>query len=97
MPPFLISAILLALLVAAGIGAIVMIRARWLTTPDDQGNWERTLADYKNLREQGVLSEEEYRNIRTLVEPRTRIGAPPLDGRKRPSVDAGSESMEELN
>ncbi|MGI9178190.1 MAG: hypothetical protein ACR2IT_10085 [Pirellulales bacterium] len=97
MPPFLISAILLALLVAAGIGAIVMIRARWLTTPDDQGNWERTLADYKNLREQGVLSEEEYRNIRTLVEPRTRIGAPPLDGRKRPSVDAGSESREELN
>lgn len=97
MPPFLISAILLALLVAAGIGAIVMIRARWLTTPDDQGNWERTLADYKNLREQGVLSEEEYRNIRTLVEPRTRIGAPPLDGRKRPSVDAGSESREGLN
>jgi hypothetical protein len=96
-PPFLISAILLALLVAAGIGAIVMIRARWLTTPDDQGNWERTLTDYKNLREQGVLSEEEYRNIRTLVEPRTRIGAPPLDGRKRPSVDAGSESREELN
>ena len=97
MPPFLISTILLALLVAAGIGAIVMIRARWLTTPDDQGNWERTLADYKNLREQGVLSEEEYRNIRTLVEPRTRIGAPPLDGRKRPSVDAGSESREGLN
>jgi len=96
-PPFLISTILLALLVAAGIGAIVMIRARWLTTPDDQGNWERTLADYKNLREQGVLSEEEYRNIRTLVEPRTRIGAPPLDGRKRPSVDAGSESREGLN
>ena len=97
MPPFLISTILLALLVAAGIGAIVMIRARWLTTLDDQGNWERTLTDYKNLREQGVLSEEEYRNIRTLVEPRTRIGAPPLDGRKRPSVDAGSESMEGLN
>jgi hypothetical protein len=81
--------VLLALLVAAGIGAIVMIRARWLATPDDQGDWERTLADYKNLREQGVLSEEEYRNIRTLVEPRTRIGAPPLDGRQRPPVDAG--------
>ena len=89
MPPFLISVVLLALLVAAGIGAIVMIRARWLATPDDQGDWERTLSDYKNLREQGVLSEEEYRNIRTLVEPRTRIGAPPLDDRQRPPVDAG--------
>jgi hypothetical protein len=88
-PPFLISVVLLALLVAAGIVAIVTIRARWLATPDDQGDWERTLADYKNLREQGVLSEEEFRNIRTLVEPRTRIGAPPLDGRQRPSVDAG--------
>jgi len=88
-PPFLISVVLLALLVAAGIGAIVMIRARWLATPDDQGDWERTLSDYKNLREQGVLSEEEYRNIRTLVEPRTRIGAPPLDDRQRPPVDAG--------
>lgn len=34
-----------------------------------RGDWEKALADYKNLRDQGVLSEEEYRKIRTLVEP----------------------------
>ncbi|MCE9629144.1 MAG: hypothetical protein K8S94_00285 [Planctomycetia bacterium] len=79
--------ILLALLVGAGIVAIVMIRARWRPVVDDQVEWERTLVGYKNLRDQGVLSEEEYRNIRTLVEPRTRIGAPARDGRQQPPVD----------
>ena len=93
---FVVSAALLALVVAAGVAAIAAIRSR-MRADDDQATWERTLADYKNLRDEGVLSEEEYRNIRTLVEPRTRIGAPPLDGRKRPSVDAGSESREGLN
>ena len=34
-----------------------------------RGDWDKALADYKNLRDQGVLSEEEYRKIRTLVEP----------------------------
>jgi len=34
-----------------------------------RGDWEKALADYKNLRDQGVLSDEEYRKIRTLVEP----------------------------
>lgn len=36
-----------------------------------RGDWEKALADYKNLRDQGVLSDEEYRKIRTLVEPRS--------------------------
>ena len=88
MPPILISVILLALLVGAGVVAIVMIRARWLRSGEDQADWERTLVRYKNLRDQGVLSEEEYRNIRTLVEPRTRFGAPAPDARHPPSVDA---------
>jgi hypothetical protein len=75
-------------LVAAGIGAIVAIRRAWLRSQDDRTEWERTLGDYKNLRDRGVLSEQEYRNIRTLVEPRTRLGAPAPDGRHRPAVES---------
>ena len=76
MPAFLIAVLLLCLLVGLGIVAIVMIRSRWLASDDDRGDWEKTLVDYKNLRDDGVLSEEEFRKIRTLVEPRTRIGMP---------------------
>jgi hypothetical protein len=83
-PPYLASALLLALVVGAGIVAIVTIRGRWLAAGDDHGDWEKTLVDYKNLRDEGVLSEEEYRKIRTLVEPRLRIGRPGLPGRRRP-------------
>ena len=88
-PAILTSVLLLGLLVGVGVVVIVMIRARWLEPGEDRGGWEKTLVDYRNLRDAGVLSEEEYRNIRTLVEPRTRIGAPPLDDRQRPPVDAG--------
>jgi hypothetical protein len=38
-------------------------------TESGRGDWENALAGYKNLRDQGVLSEEEYRKIRTLAEP----------------------------
>ena len=69
---FVFNAVLLGLLVAAGGVAIVKIRARWLRSGDDRGDWERTLVTYKNLRDEGVLSEEEFRKIRTLVEPRLR-------------------------
>lgn len=54
---------------------------RWVrgTQEDDpesgRGDWENALAGYKNLRDQGVLSEEEYRKIRTLAEP--HLLAPP--------------------
>jgi len=86
-PAFLTSAFLLAVFVALGVGAIVMIRARWLRSGEDHGDWERTLVDCKNLRDEGVLSEEEFRKIRTLVEPRTRVGTPELRGGQRPSLD----------
>jgi len=81
---YLASVLLLALVVGAGIVAIVTIRGRWLASSDDRGDWERSLVDYKNLRDEGVLTEEEYRKIRTRVEPRLRIGRPGLPGRRRP-------------
>ena len=87
MYPFVVSAAPLVLVVAAGVAAIAAIRSR-TRADDDQATWERTLASYKNLRDQGVLSDEEYRNIRTLVEPRTRFGVPAPDGRQPPPVDA---------
>lgn len=88
MPSYLASVLLLTLVVAVGVVAIVTIRARWLAPGDDRGDWEKTLVDYKNLRDEGVLSEEEYRNIRTLVEPRTRFSVPAPDERHSPAVDA---------
>lgn len=84
MSAYLASVLLLALVVGAGVVAIVTIRARWLAPGDDRGDWEKTLVDYKNLRDEGVLTEEEYRKIRTLVEPQLRIGRPGLPGRRRP-------------
>lgn len=80
--------LLVVLVLAGGCGAIVIIRRRWLAPGDDRGDWEKSLVDYRNLRDEGVLSEEEYRNIRTLVEPRTRFGAPASDGRHSPAADA---------
>ena len=76
MPAILTTLLALSLLVGAGIVAIVTIRRRWLAAGDDRGDWEKTLVECRNLRDEGVLSEEEFRKIRTLVEPRTRIGMP---------------------
>jgi hypothetical protein len=70
---FLISAVLLGLLVAIGIAAIVAVRSWWLDSGADHGDWESSLVGYKNLRDKGVLSEEEYRKISTLVEPHVRL------------------------
>ncbi|MFM7207477.1 MAG: hypothetical protein ACKO4T_12505 [Planctomycetaceae bacterium] len=86
MNAFLVSAAVLGLVVAGGIVAITMIRRR-MRGVDDQATWEKTLTDYRNLRDEGVLSEEEYRKIRTLVEPRMRVGDAAPDGRQRPAVD----------
>ena len=83
---FVVSAVLLTLLVAGGIAAIVAIRSRWLRPGDDHGDWETALVGYKNLRDQGVLSEEEYRKISTLVEPLVRLDAPAPDRVPRPAA-----------
>ncbi len=93
-PAFLTSVILLALLVGAGVVAIVTTRARWLRRHDEQGEWERTLAAYKNLRDEGVLSEEEYRNIRTLVEPRLRGSGGVPEGRPGPAAGSVGTNRE---
>jgi hypothetical protein len=89
---FVLSTLALCLFVGVGIGAIVMIRT-WMRGADEldgsgRGDWESALAGYKNLRDKGVLSEEEYRKIRTAVEPPKQIAPgtvqPPL-----PSSAAG--------
>lgn len=57
--------------------------------------WETTITEYKNLRDEGVLSEEEFRKIRTLVEPRaarharTPPAAPAADGSRTASDHQG--------
>ena len=81
MQSFFISALLLAAFVAAGVAVIVTIRSRLRKSDADGDSWETTLAEYKNLRDKGVLTAEEYRKIRTLVEPRIdRGGSRPGDG-----------------
>lgn len=84
----------LAVVVGIGIAAIWTARRHWLAAGKeagggggDPGDWEKTLVDYKNLRDEGVLSEEEFRRIRTLVEPRTRLGVPELRSRAWPPTD----------
>jgi hypothetical protein len=72
---FLLSAVTLGLLVAVGIVAIVAVRSRWLGSDAGQGDWESALVGYKNLRDKGVLSEDEYRKISTLVEPLMKVKA----------------------
>jgi hypothetical protein len=75
---FLISSLVLIALLGAGIAAIVATRSRalghpwWQTPGSGHGDWESALVGYKNLRDKGVLSEEEYRKITTLVEPHVR-------------------------
>jgi hypothetical protein len=86
-PAILTTVLAFCLLMGAGIVAIVTIRRRWLAAGDDRGDWEKTLVECRNLRDEGVLSEEEFRNIRTLVEPRTRVGMPDPRSFRRPSAD----------
>ena len=77
-------------LLAAALGAIVTIRATWRRSGDDRGDWENTLATWKNLRDEGVLTDQEFRNIRTLVEPRLRTGRTELRGRRVPPADSAA-------
>ena len=60
---------LLALIVALRALQLWVRQAQQDQPESGRGDWENALAGYKNLRDQGVLSEEEYRKIRTLVEP----------------------------
>lgn len=78
MQGFLISSVVLILLLAIGVAAIVATRSRMFGEPPGRppgsghGDWESALVGYKNLRDKGVLTEEEYRKITTLVEPHVR-------------------------
>jgi len=85
MQAFLTSALLLAAFVAAGIVAIVMIRGRYRKSEAEHGSWETALAEYRALRDKGVLTAEEYRKIKVLVEPRLDS-----DGRR---TGAGADQM----
>ena len=86
MSPILKTAILLAVVLGASVYAVARLRA-WLRQPgEDHGDWEKTLVDWRNLRDEGVLTEEEYRKVRTLVEPLTRIGTPDPGTRHRPAT-----------
>ena len=73
----LAGALLLGVLIGIGIVAIVIIRSWSRRSSADRGDWESVLSDYKNLRDKGVLSEEEYRKIRTLVNPHLQSGTTP--------------------
>lgn len=89
---FLSSALVLAAFVAAGVVAIVVLRSRYRAADADEGAWETALAEYKQLRDKGVLSAEEYRKIRTLVEPRIESDAhktPVGPGRAPPARRVG--------
>ena len=72
---------LLALIVALRALQSWVRRAQQDQSESGRGDWENALAGYKNLRDQGVLSEEEYRKIRPLVEPQMQKpesgGTPP--------------------
>ena len=76
MVSFLLSSFLLIALVAGGIAVIVATREKSRGGGADHGvcdeTWEQTLAEYKNLRDRGVLSEDEYRRIKTFVDPSAR-------------------------
>jgi len=86
--PFLVSAFVLGLLVAGGIAAIVAVRSWWRRSSDDHGDWESALVGYKNLRDKGVVSEDEYRKISTRIEPYVRVDASQSGRSQRQPVDA---------
>jgi hypothetical protein len=71
---FLITALLLAATIGVAMAAISYVRSRFLGGASDHPGgdgtaWRDSLLGYRNLRDKGVLSDDEYRKIRTLVEP----------------------------
>jgi len=93
---FLISSLLLIALGAGGIAVIVATREKVRGSGADRGDcdetWEQTLAEYKNLRDRGVLSEDEYRRIRTFVDPSART---PLTNADEPSASPAERTTPE--
>lgn len=79
----------IACAVLAGAAVIMLVQKAMTKPADDRGDWVKTLVSYKNLRDHGVLSDEEYRKIRTLVEPRSGIDAPGHPERRPASGDDG--------
>ncbi|MFN9368956.1 MAG: hypothetical protein ACK6CT_09355 [Planctomycetia bacterium] len=75
--------------VLVGFVAIMVVQKRLARPADDRGDWVKTLVDYKNLRDDGVLSDEEYRKIRTLVEPHSRSDGPVHPERRPVAGDDG--------
>ncbi len=73
MVPLLINSLILLAVVVSGIVVIVLIREKLHGTGAGRGDcdetWEQKLAEYKKLRDRGVLEEDEYRRIRTLGDP----------------------------
>jgi hypothetical protein len=63
---FGLLAILFVLLAIGGM-TIARVRAWHRRQGVDRAGWENMLADCKNLESQGVLSEDEYRKIRTIL------------------------------
>lgn len=91
---------LAALVIGGLLALIVTLRAlqAWVRQAQEgqpesgRGDWENALAGYKNLRDQGVLSEEEYRKIRTLVEPHMQkadLGGSAVPARPAPRTSNG--------
>jgi len=69
----LINSLILLAVVVSGIVVIVLIREKLQGTGTGRGDcdetWEQKLAEYKKLLDRGVLEEDEYRRIRTLIDP----------------------------
>jgi hypothetical protein len=91
---YVINFVALAAVLAVAVGTILWVRRRWVGLDGVEGfagtdgeKWHDTLLQYRNLRDEGVLSEEEFRRIRTLVGPRIRSDTPELRGRQRPPSD----------
>ena len=85
---------MLAAVVAVAVVVILWVRRRWLGLDGvggfdgtDGADWQDALVRYRNIRDEGGLSEEEFRRIRTLVGPRIRTDTPELRGRQRPPSD----------
>ena len=90
---------LAALVIGGLVALIVSLRALqvWVRRSQEgqpesgRGDWENALAGYKNLRDEGVLSEEEYRKISTLVEPHLRHDKAEPHAAPRPSSSVAGE------